>query len=246
MQSKAKLDRYSRNILIEKIGAEGQRKLLSSKILVAGAGGLGSSVIANLACMGIGTIGIIDFDVIEPSNFNRQFIHSPDNTGKNKTQSAKEWINHYNPDINVEIYNLKIENDNYSEIFSKYDIVTDCFDSYSSKFALNKICVSLNKILIHGGVQEFSGQVFTVIPKETACLSCFFPEYETQSQPKGIISPIVNIIGSMQSSEALKILLKIDPLLTNCILSYDCVSNDFRKIKVTKNISCAVCADKNT
>ncbi|MDD3150713.1 MAG: HesA/MoeB/ThiF family protein [Candidatus Gastranaerophilales bacterium] len=233
-------DRYKRNIAIDIIGKNGQLRLLSSKVLVAGSGGLGSSVIANLASVGIGELGIIDFDNIEISNLNRQFIHSYKNCGKPKSISAKEWIQNYNPNIKVNSYNLKLENTTNIDFFDKYDLVIDCFDTFSSKFLLNNFCVQKNKTLIHGGVSEFSGQITVIKPHKTACLSCLFEEKDEEIF-QGNLSPIVSVIGSLQALEAVKILLNLNNTLENKILTYNAIENTLRKINISSNLSCKIC-----
>lgn len=236
------MQRYSRNIIIENIGIEGQNKLLDAKVLVSGVGGLGSSVIASIASMGIGTIGLLDHDNVEISNLNRQHIHSYNNIGKEKVFSAKEWINSYNPDIKVDTYKIKFDETNYNDILENYDIVVDCFDSFRSKFVLNKACFSRNKILIHGGVTEFYGQVMTIIPNKSACLSCLFGNFDLKHTPlQGVIAPAVGIIGSIQAMEILKVILKKDNILINCFLSYDGINQKFRKINIDRNKDCSVC-----
>lgn len=236
------MERYSRNIILENIGIDGQNRLLQSKVLVAGCGGLGSAVLSCLTSMGIGTIGLIDFDRVEISNLNRQFIHTPANIGKPKTESAKEWINNYNPEINVLEYPLKLDEDNFKDIIPAYDIVIDCFDSYESKFLLNKACICSDKILIHGGVSEFYGQVMVVNPKKTACLECLFPDNKNIQPPlKGIISPVVNLIGSIQAMETSKIILNTGEPLFNIFLSYDSLKQEFKKIHLKPNPDCKRC-----
>ncbi len=237
------MERYNRNILIEKIGQKGQQTLLKSKVLIAGAGGLGSTVIANLASLGIGNIGIVDDDVIELSNLNRQYIHKFKNIGKSKVESAKEWILGFNPGANVEIYPVKLDEHNYGEIIKDYNIIIDCFDSYKSKFLLNKIAVENNKILVHGGVTEFFGQVMTVIPTRSACLNCLIPDFDkTVYETKGVLSPAVSTIASIQSMEAVKIILGFENTLNNEILTYNGLTADFKKIKIEKNLNCPICS----
>lgn len=235
-------DRYSRNIMINNIGEEGQEKMLSSKILVAGAGGLGSTVLANLASAGIGHIGIIDNDILELSNLNRQYIHKLENIGKVKVESAKNWINSYNPNIEVKTYKLRLDENNYADIISEYDIIIDCFDSYKSKFLLNKIAVENNITLIHGGVTEFYGQVTTIIPNKTACLNCLIPNADKDEYiPKGVISPAVATIASIQSLEAIKVVLNLGKLLTNQLLTYNGLNMEFKKLNINKNTNCDLC-----
>lgn len=235
-------ERYNRNILIEKIGEEGQKALLSSKVLVAGAGGLGSTVLANLASVGIGNIGIIDNDVLELSNLNRQYIHKFANIGKDKVQSAKKWIEDFNPDINIETYKIRLDETNYKDIIKDYDLVIDCFDSYESKFLLNKIAVKNKKTLIHGGVTEFFGQVTTIIPGETVCLSCLIPDADTNTYiAKGVISPAVTTIASIEAMEAVKVLLGTGDILSNQLLTYNGLSMEFKKFNIKKNSNCPLC-----
>lgn len=235
-------ERYSRNILIEKIDEIGQQKLLSSKILVAGAGGLGSTVLANLSSLGIGTIGIVDNDVLELSNLNRQYIHKLENLGKPKVNSAKKWIEEFNPDIKVQTYQIRLDENNFQEIVAGYDLIIDCFDSYKSKFLLNEIAIKSKKTLIHGGVTEFFGQVTTIIPSQTACLACILPDYDVNAYIlKGVISPSVSTIASIQALEAVKILLEIGETLENQLLTFDGLNMNFKKLKTSRNHNCKVC-----
>lgn len=233
------MERYNRNIIIDEIGFEGQQKLLQSKILISGCGGLGSTVISTLTSLGIGNLGLVDNDVLELSNLNRQFIHKYENMGRPKVDSAKEWINCYNPDINVEVYRLRLDEENYKDIFNSYEVVIDCFDSYKSKFLLNKACVKSNKTLIHGGVTEFYGQVMVIKPGVTACLNCFLEESEFGL--KGVVSPAVSTIGSIQAMEALKIILGIGSPLVNKLLSYNGLEQEFKKISLMRNPQCQIC-----
>lgn len=237
------LERYNRNILINEIDEDGQKKLLSSKVLIAGAGGLGSTVIANLASVGVGNLGIVDNDTLELSNLNRQYIHKFDNIGKVKVESAKEWINNFNPDIDVQIYQTRLDEENYKNIVQDYDLIVDCFDSYKSKFLLNKIAVESNKTLIHGGVTEFYGQVTTIVPGKTACLACIIPDYDVNSYSiKGVISPAVTTIASIESLEAVKRLLNIGETLENRLLTYNGLTMNFKTINIAKNLNCPLCS----
>jgi len=199
-------ERYNRNILVPQVGEEGQKKLSQAKVLVCGAGGLGSTVLANLASVGIGTLGIIDNDVLELSNLNRQYIHKFANIGKVKVESAKQWINEFNPEINVNTYPIRLDENNYGEIVKDYDFIMDCFDSFQSKFLLNKIALQTGKTLIHGGVTEFFGQVTVIVPGKTACLNCILSEPDA-NVVKGVLSPAVTTIASIEAMEAVKLIL---------------------------------------
>ena len=228
------MQRYSRNILL--IKDAGQTKLLNSKVLICGCGGLGSTVIMNLAGSGVGTIGLIDDDVVEVSNLNRQFIHK--NIGEDKVTSAKKRILEYNPEITVNTYKIRLDENNYQSIVKDYDIIIDCFDSYKSKILLNDIAVETGKTLIHGGVTEYFGQV-TVIKPSTPCLRCIFPDIDLEKEvPKGILSPVVSTVASIQSMEAVKQILNTGEPLEGLLLTYNALTNDFKKLKITKNTSC--------
>lgn len=236
----APLERYNRNIIVPQIGEEGQKKIAHAKILVCGAGGLGSTVLTSLSSVGIGTIGIIDNDVLELSNLNRQYIHKCDNLGKVKVESAKQWINEFNPEINVKTYQIRLDENNYQDIIKDYDFIIDCFDSFKSKFLLNKIAVNTGKTLIHGGVTEFYGQVTTIIPGKTACLQCILPE-EDKYIVKGVLSPAVSTIASIEAMEAVKLILNIGDNLENKLLSYNGLSMEFKTINLSKNSHCKMC-----
>ncbi len=235
-----KLERYNRNIIIPEIGVDGQYKLLNSKVLVCGAGGLGSTVILNLAALGVGNIGIIDNDVLELSNLNRQYIHGFSYLGQDKVKSAKNRIEDFNKDIEIEIYKTRLNSENYRDIVNGYDIIVDCFDSFASKFLLNDIALDMEKPLVHGGVTEFRGQVMTVIPKKTACLRCVFPQNEQEYIVKGVVSPSVAAIASIESMEVLKLILKLGTLLTDKMLVFDGLRMNFKTINAgrAKNCKC--------
>lgn len=241
------MERYSRNIAVKEISEQGQKKLLSTKVLIAGAGGLGSTVIANLTAAGIGTLGLIDNDVLELTNLNRQYIHKFENIGKPKVNSAKQWINEYNADVNVQIHNIKLNETNEEDIIKQYDIVIDCFDSFKSKYTLNNICSKHNKPLIHGGVTEFYGQVMVIVPGQTACLNCFIPDFDVNAYiVKGVISPSVSTIASIQSMEAIKLITGVGELLTNKILIYNGLTQEFKKIKLSQVKNCPTCGNGST
>lgn len=235
------LERYNRNIKIEQIGEAGQKKLNQAKVLVCGAGGLGSTVLANLASIGVGTIGIVDNDVLELSNLNRQYIHKIESLGKVKVESAKKWINEFNPGVNVFTYETRLDEYNYQGIVKDYDFIMDCFDSFKSKFLLNKIAVQTGKTLIHGGVTEFFGQVSVIVPGKTACLNCILPE-EDAYIVKGVLSPAVTTIASIEAMEAVKYILGIGENLQNKLLNYNGLTMQFKIINIEKNPNCQLCS----
>lgn len=234
-------ERYNRNILVPQVGEEGQEKLSQAKVLVCGAGGLGSTVLANLASVGVGTIGVVDNDVLELSNLNRQYIHKYENIGKVKVESAKKWIGEFNHEINVKTYQTRLDEENYQDIVKEYDFIIDCFDSFKSKFLLNKIAVETGKTLIHGGVTEFFGQVTVIVPGKTACLRCILPE-DGGSVIKGVLSPAVTTIASVESMEAVKLILNVGERLENRLLSYDGLNMKFKTVNIAKNPACELCS----
>lgn len=240
-----KFTRYQRNLEIGGITKEQQEKLLNSKVLVMGVGGLGSGVIMNLAALGIGQIKVVDSEIIEETNFNRQLIHKYKNIGRAKVMSAKEWVQEFNEDIKVEIDKTKIDELNYFNVIDDYDIIVDCFDNYESKYILNEIAHRHKKILIHGSTQGYCGQITTIVPEQTGCLSCLLqkPE-EFDEEPVCSLSPVVNVISALQAQEVLKILTGTGELLLNKLLAYDGYKGAFKTLSFTKNPHCEVCASK--
>lgn len=231
--------RYIRNIAVDEIGEAGQKKLSGAKVLICGAGGLGSTVIANMASLGVGHIGLVDDDVLELSNLNRQYIHTLASIGKEKVSSAKEWIENYNKDIEVKTYKIRLNEENYKDIVQEYDIIADCFDSFASKFLLNDIAIKTGKLLVHAGVTGFCGQAVTIIPKKSACLECLFPDADLSCYiPKGVVSPAVSMLASVQSMEILKLILGIGEPLVNKMFVYDGLRQSFKVLKVSKNANC--------
>ncbi len=235
--------RYQRNLEQDGITKEAQEKLFASRVLVMGAGGLGSGVIMNLAALGVGQIKIIDGDILEESNLNRQIIHKYKNIGRAKVISAKDWVQEFNPDIKVELDKIRINELNYFNIIQGYDIIVDCFDSYESKYMLNEIALRHNKVLIHGGVQGFRGQVTTIVPTKTGCLSCVMQKPQTfKEEIYASISPVVNLISSLQAQEVLKVVTGVGEPLLNKILIFDGLKSEFKILNYAKNMACEVCS----
>lgn len=238
-----KLLRYERNIEKEGITKEAQEKLINSRVLVMGAGGLGSGVIMNLAALGVGQIKIIDGDIIEESNFNRQLIHKYKNIGRAKVISAKDWIQEFNPEIKVELDKIRVNELNYFNIIQNYDIIIDCFDSYEAKYMLNEIALRHRKILIHGGIQGFRGQVTTIVPSKTGCLACVMQKPKVfREEIFASLSPVVNTIASLQALEALKVITGVGDALLNKFLVFDALKSEFRVLNFSKNTACEVCS----
>lgn len=244
------LERYSRNILLKEVGIRGQQKLLSSKILIIGAGGLGSAAALYLAAAGVGTIGIADKDKVELLNLNRQIMHNTNRIGKDKTESAKQTINELNPDIKINIYN-EISSENIFEIVSQYDFIIDATDNFETKFLINDACVKEEKPFSHAGIVGFEGQLMTYVPNKGCCYRCVFkepPKKECVSScsTDGVLGAAVGTIGTLQATEAIKYILCIGELLTGYLLTYNALTTEFRKVKLpSQNKECPACGNKS-
>jgi len=241
--SASELERYSRQILINNIGGTGQRKLKISKVLVIGAGGLGSPVLIQLASVGIGTIGIIDYDNVELSNLQRQFIHSINTIGINKALSARKYIDHLNPEVNTKIYDYKIEKDNCDKIILDYDIVIDASDNFKTRFIVSDSCNRHKKPYIMGAVRSYDGQVSTFIPYEENKKSVLNPELrdlyseeniesdEMGCKEEGVLGVTTGLIGTLMATEAIKLIIGMDNILIGKLLLVDLLNMRFEKIK---------------
>ena len=239
------IQRYSRHILLQDVGVEGQEKLLKGKVLIVGAGGLGAPVAMYLAAAGVGTIGIVDADVVDLSNLQRQIIHFTADVDKPKVLSAKEKMEAINPDVKVVTYQEFLSANNALDIINNYDFVVDGTDNFPVKFLINDACVMAGKPFSHGGILRFHGQTFTHLPG-TACYRCMFKEpppigsVPTCSQA-GVLGAIAGMLGTIQAAEVLKYLTGVGELLTNRLLTFDAKSMIFRTIKVNKNADCSIC-----
>lgn len=245
------INRYSRHILLKEVGGKGQKKLLSSRVLIIGAGGLGSPIALYLAAAGIGTIGIADADEVDLSNLQRQVIHFTADVGKAKVLSAKEKMLAINPDLNVITYEAWVTADNIAAMIAEYDFVIDGTDNFAAKFLINDACVLGGKPYSHGGILQFEGQTMTVTPGESACYRCIFPEpppkeaIPTCSQA-GVIGVLPGVLGTLQATEAIKYLLGAGELLSGRLLTYNALRMRFREIPVKKNPKCPVCGEHPT
>lgn len=242
--------RYSRHILLEGFGKEGQEKLLQSKVLLIGAGGLGSPNALYLAAAGVGTIGIADADVVSISNLQRQVIHFTEDKGKPKVESAAEKMRRINPDVKVITYDCFITEDNAQDIISDYDFIIDCTDSFASKYLVNDACVMAGKPFCAGGVVKYGAQVMTHVPG-TACYRCIFPEPPAENEVEtcstvGVLGSVVGIMGSIQATEAIKYLTGIGELLTDKLLIVDALTMNFQTLAFKHNAGCPVCGDNPT
>jgi adenylyltransferase/sulfurtransferase len=241
------VQRYARHIILQEVGGKGQQKLLSSKVLCIGAGGLGSPIIQYLAAAGIGTIGIVDDDEVDLSNLQRQVIHG-NNVGIPKVESAKEFVNRLNPDVEVRTYNERISSDNIFDMIKEYDMVVDGSDNFATRYLVNDACVLAGKPLSHGSIFRFEGQVTTIIPDEGPCYRCIFEHAPPAGmvpscQEAGVLGVLPGVIGVIQATEVVKYLLGEGDLLKGRMIYYDALAMRFDEIKIRKNPSCPVCGE---
>jgi molybdopterin/thiamine biosynthesis adenylyltransferase len=235
--------RYARHLALPEIGEEGQEKLLCSKVLVIGAGGLGSPAAFYLAAAGVGTIGLMDGDTVDLSNLQRQILHTTASVGQRKTDSAQERIAALDPAIRIEPYAFRLSADNAPEMLAGYDFVIDATDNFDSKFLIARACHEAKKPWSHAGIGNFHGQTMTIIPGKTACYRCIFHEEGAPKNaiPRGPLGALPGVIGSIQAIEAIKYLLSIGDLLTDALLTFDALAMNFRKVTVRRNTGCALC-----
>lgn len=250
--STEQLERYSRHIILKEIGVKGQKKLNNGKVLIIGAGGLGAPAAMYLAAAGVGTIGIVDADVVDLSNLQRQVIHTTPDVGKPKVQSAKETIEALNPDVKVVTYQEFVHSGNIREIIRDYDFILDGTDNFPAKFLINDACVLEEKPFSHAGIIRFKGQLMTYVPGQGPCYRCVFknppaPDAVPTCKQAGVIGAMGGIIGSLQALEAVKYLTGVGDLLTGRLLTFDGIKMEFRTIKLPKEDDhCAVCGENPT
>lgn len=245
------ITRYSRHILLPEVGGKGQKKIAKAKILLVGAGGLGSPAALYLAAAGIGTIGLIDSDVVDLSNLQRQVLHHTSDIGRSKVLSGKEKINLLNPDVQVVMYEERLTSKNALKFISEYDVVIDGVDNFPAKFLINDACFFAEKPLVHGAILRFDGRVTTIIPKKSACYRCVFktpppPGLVASCQEAGVIGVLAGIIGTIQATEALKLILGIGKPLADRLLDFDARRTQFREIRVKRNPNCPLCGEQPT
>ena len=245
------IERYSRHIILPEVGGEGQSHLLESKVLLVGAGGLGSPAAFYLAAAGIGNMGIIDFDTVDLSNLQRQIIHNTERIGMLKTESAKKTITALNPDVNVTVFNEKLCSENILSLFEGYDYILDGTDNFATRYLINDACVMMGKTNIHGSIFRFEGQVTIFKSDEGPCYRCLYPEppppgMVPNCQEGGVLGVLAGVIGNLQVVETLKLILGKGETLIGSLLIYDALKTEFRKLKLKKDPQCPVCSDQPT
>jgi len=245
------LERYSRHIILEDVGVEGQSSIMGGKVLIVGTGGLGSPAGLYLAAAGVGTIGLVDPDHVELSNLQRQVIHFSDDVDSLKVSSAAEKMRALNPGVTVNTYNERLVADNVRQIIQGYDFVIDGTDHWAAKYLINDACVMESIPFSHGGILRFSGQTMTIVPRESACIRCVLgPPPPRDAAPScaeaGVLSAIPGILGTIQTTEAPKFLTGSGTLLANAMLFFDALTMEFKKQRLRKNRGCALCGEEPT
>ena len=239
------IERFSRQIVLKDIGILGQKKILSSKVLIIGAGGLGSPVAEFLSRAGVGSIGVVDDDKVSLSNLHRQSLYNTSDIGKFKVKIAKDKIKKINSDTRVTIYKIRLNNNNFKKIINDYDYIVDGSDNFTTKFLLNDYCLKFKKILVTGAISKFDGHVFTFNfkDKKVPCLRCFFQESNISDdllncESEGILGTVAGIVGTIQANEVLKKILNIGMGLDGYIFILDLLHLNFRKVKLKKRKNC--------
>jgi len=242
--------RYSRHVLLSEVGEEGQARLLDSKVLLIGAGGLGSPAAIYLAAAGVGTLGIVDDDVVDASNLQRQILHNLDRLGQAKVESARETLTALNPDVKVETHNLRLSADNVLDIVGRYDVVVDGGDNFPTRYLVNDASLHLRTPVVHGSIFRFEGQVSVFHPYEGPCYRCQFPEppppeLAPSCAEAGVLGVLPGIIGSIQAVEAIKLILGIGESLVGRLLTYDALAQEFVDLRLKRNVDCPACGDED-
>jgi molybdopterin/thiamine biosynthesis adenylyltransferase/rhodanese-related sulfurtransferase len=246
--NKNRLARYSRHLKVPGVGEAGQLKLLASKVLLVGAGGLGSPAGVYLAASGVGTLGIIDSDTVDESNLQRQILHWTSSIGTPKVDSARRTLFEVNPEVKVKTYNLRLDASNVVEIFKDYDVIISGSDNFSTAYLVNDAAVMLKKPVLYGSIYQFDGQMSTFVPYEGPCFRCLYPEpapadLAPSCDEAGVLGVLPGVVGLIQATEAVKLLLKIGEPLVGRLLVYDALSMTFKSLKVRRRLDCATCGD---
>jgi adenylyltransferase/sulfurtransferase len=243
--------RYSRQIILSQVGGRGQRKLLASKVLVVGAGGLGSPAALYLAAAGVGTLGLVDFDAVDLSNLHRQILHHTGDVGRPKTESAAETLKALNPDVSLALHRERLTAENCRDLFEPYDVIVEGSDNFPTKYLVNDACVLLGKPLVLGAVYQFEGQAAVFHADGGPCYRCVFPEPPPRNavpscQEAGVLGVVPGIIGSIQASETLKLLLGIGETLSGRLLVFDALHMSFMDVEMKRDTHCPVCGEHPT
>jgi len=243
--------RYARHLDLPGFGGEAQEKLRAGRVLVIGCGGLGSPALYYLTAAGIGQLGLVDSDIVDISNLQRQILHATPDIGRTKIDSAVGRLRALNPHVRLAPHSCRLTEENIREIFAPYDIILDATDNFATKYLISDTCVAMKKPFIHAGISAFCGQLMTVLPGQSACLRCVFPTPPAMATPdatpaSGPLGAIPGVIGSLQATEAIKFLTGLGTLLTNTLLTFDGLEAGFRPIHAKRNAACPACGDGAT
>lgn len=248
MMTDAQARRYSRHLLIPEVGEQGQFKLLDSRVLLIGAGGLGSPAAYYLAAAGVGTLGIIDADVVDDSNLQRQILHNTERIGQYKAESARETINALNPDINVITYLERLDETNVRRVIADYDVILDGTDNFPTRYLLNDASILENKPVVHGSVFRFEGQVTVFKPYDGPCYRCLYPEppppaLAPSCAEAGVLGVLPGTVGLLQATETIKLLLNLGDPLVGRLLTYDALAGEFNELRLFRDPNCPACGE---
>ena len=243
---KDQMARYSRHLRIPEVGEQGQLKLLKSRVLLVGAGGLGSPAGVYLAASGVGTMGLVDYDVVDESNLQRQILHWTSSIGMPKVDSARRTLFEVNPDVKVRTHNLHLDAANILDIFKDYDVIVSGSDNFTTAYMVNDAAVMLKKPVVYGSIFRFEGQISTFIPYEGPCFRCLYPsatppELAPSCDEAGVLGVLPGVVGLIQATEVIKLLLKLGTTLSGRLLAYDALEMTFRKFKTPRDPNCATC-----
>jgi sulfur-carrier protein adenylyltransferase/sulfurtransferase len=249
--SEEQIKRYSRHIILPEVGGLGQTKLLEAKVLLVGAGGLGSPAALYLAAAGVGTLGIIDADVVDLSNLQRQILHTTADVGQAKTESAKDALRALNPDVNVVTYQELLHSSNIFDLINTYDVLVDGSDNFPTRYLINDACVMSNIPNVHGSIFRFEGQATVFKPGEGPCYRCLYPEppppgMVPSCQEGGVLGVLPGVIGTIQAIETIKLILGIGKSLVGRLLMYDALKMHFRELRLRRDPACPLCGENPT
>lgn len=246
--SDAQAKRYSRHILIPEVGEEGQFKLLDSRVLLIGAGGLGSPAAYYLAAAGVGTLGIIDADVVDDSNLQRQILHNTSRIGQYKAESARQTLTELNPDVKVNTYIERLDEENVHRIIADYDVIVDGTDNFPTRYLLNDAAILANKPVVHGSVFRFEGQLTIFKPYDGPCYRCLYPEppppaLAPSCAEAGVLGVLPGIIGLLQATETIKLLLNLGDPMVGRLLTFDALAGEFNELRLYRDPNCPACGE---
>ena len=249
--SRQEVMRYSRHLIIPDVATTGQKRLKNAKVLAVGAGGLGSPTLMYLAAAGVGTLGVVDFDVVDESNLQRQVIHGQSDVGRSKAESARDSIKEINPLITVNLHQERLDSSNVMELFAQYDLIVDGTDNFATRYLVNDACVLLGKPYVWGSIYRFDGQASVFWAEHGPCYRCLYPEPPPPGMVPscaegGVLGVLCASIGSIQTTEAVKLLTGIGEPLVGSLMVYDALDMEYRKIKVRKDPECALCGKNPT